>query len=154
MNRKEIIDVITPVIENTAMRHGLIPLEVTFEKENDHWFLRIYIYSTEHPVNHEDCTHITRGLGDLLDELIPFKYYLEVSSPGVERKLKTEREYQLFKGKKVKVKLKEPINKEHYLVGILGEYQKGIGLKIITESPEEEHLIKIENLASIRLQGE
>jgi len=73
-----------PVIENTAMRYNLIPLEVSFEKESGHWFLRIFIYSSDHPVNHSDCEHITRGLGDLLDELIPFKYYLEVSSPGLD----------------------------------------------------------------------
>ena len=92
-NKKQVIEKIMPVIENTAMRHNLIPLEVSFEKENGHWFLRIFIYSTDHPVNHNDCEHMTRGLGDLLDELIPFKYYLEVSSPGLERRLKSPKEY-------------------------------------------------------------
>ena len=39
-NKKQVIEKIMPVIENTAMRHNLIPLEVSFEKENGHWFLR------------------------------------------------------------------------------------------------------------------
>jgi len=145
MNRKEIIEKLTPVVENTAMRHDLIPLEISLEKEGDHWFLRIFIYSPKHPVSHQDCTNITRGLGDFLDELIPVKYYLEVSSPGVNRKLKTEREYVIFKGKPVVVKLKTPINSEYRLEGTLLDYQKGIGLII------DGHTIELSNLASIRL---
>ena len=43
LNRREIIEAITPVIENTAMRYNLIPIEVELEKESGNWFLRIYI---------------------------------------------------------------------------------------------------------------
>ena len=85
-NKKEILSAIIPVIENTAMRYNLIPIEISFEKENGHWFLRIFIYSNDHPVNHKDCENVTRSIGDMLDEIIPFKYYLEVSSPGLDKK--------------------------------------------------------------------
>ena len=145
LNKREIIEKLTPVVENTAMRYGLIPLEIALEKESGHWFLRIFIYHSEHPVTHEDCSAITRGLGDFLDELIPFKYYLEISSPGTDRKLKSEREYIIFKGKPVVAKLKTPVNSEHRIEGILEDYQKGIGLKIGNQ------IIELSNLASIRL---
>ena len=68
-----------------------------FEKENNKWFLRIFIYSSEHPVNHQDCENMSHSIGDLLYEIIPFKYYLEISSPGLDKKLKSEIEYQIFK---------------------------------------------------------
>ena len=109
-NKKEILEKLVPVVENTAMRYNIIPLEVSLEKENAHWFLRIFIYSPDHPVSHQDCENITRGLGDFLDELIPFKYYLEVSSPGLNRKMKSTREYVIFKGKNIIVKDKSSFN--------------------------------------------
>ena len=73
-NKRELIEIITPVIENTAMRYGLIPLEILLERENNRQFLRIFIYSKDHSVSHLDCENMSRGLGDMLDELIPFKY--------------------------------------------------------------------------------
>ena len=152
-NKKQVIEKIMPVIENTAMRHNLIPLEVSFEKENGHWFLRIFIYSTDHPVNHNDCEHMTRGLGDLLDELIPFKYYLEVSSPGLERRLKSPKEYLIFKGHNIVVKVKEPIEEKYpkKFNAKLLDYNEGLGVKILTEDTNKEYTIQLDNIFSIIL---
>jgi len=111
-NKKEILQKLIPLVENTAMRYNLIPVEIDFSKENHNWFLRIFIHSMEHPVSHKDCENLTRGIGDFLDELIPFKYYLEVSSLGLERKLKSEKEYIIFNNKIVNLKLKNPIEEE------------------------------------------
>lgn len=152
-NKKQVLGQIMPVIENTAMRHNLIPLEVSFEKENGHWFLRIFIYSNDHPVNHNDCEHMTRGLGDLLDELIPFKYYLEVSSPGLDRRLKSAKEYIIFKGHNVVVKVKEPVE-EGYPKKInakLVDYNESFGVKVLTDDTNKEYTIKLDNIFSIRL---
>ena len=80
INRLEILNAITPLIENTAMRFNLIPIEIDFSKENHRWFLRIFLYSNDHPITLEDCENVTRSLEGFLEELIPVKYYLEVSS--------------------------------------------------------------------------
>ena len=98
LNRREILDKITPLIENSAMRFNLIPIEIEFVKENHRWFVRIYIYSYEKEVTLDDCENLTRSLNDFLDTLIPVKYYLEVSSPGLERKFKSDKEFLIFKG--------------------------------------------------------
>ena len=47
INRYEVLEKITPLIENTAMRFNLIPIEIEFVKENHKWFLRIYLYRQE-----------------------------------------------------------------------------------------------------------
>lgn len=153
LNRKEIIEKITPVIENTAMRYNLIPLEISLTKESERWFLRIFIYSTNHSVTHQDCEHITRGLGELLDELIPFKYYLEVSSPGIDRKLKSTREYIVFKGKNVIVKIKNPIDEtnEKKIIGKIVDYKEGLGLVILKSDTQKEHIIAVDNIFSVQL---
>lgn len=152
LNKREIIEKLTPVVENTAMRYDLIPLEISLEKENNHWFLRIFIYCPHHPVSHEDCVNITRGLGDYLDELIPFKYYLEISSPGVDRKLKSEREYLIFKGKDVIVKIKDRIDEgEKKFEARILDYNPGLGLKILKYDTGAEHTIPLDNIFSVRL---
>lgn len=137
-NKRELIETITPVIENTAMRYGLIPLEISLEKENNRWFLRIFIYSNTHSVSHLDCENMSRGLGDMLDELIPFKYYLEVSSPGLDRKFKTEKEYMIFKGHDVIIKLKNSIQetKDKVINATLSDYNESFGIKILFENQE------------------
>lgn len=112
INRHEIMAKITPLIENTAMRFGLIPIEIDFEKENHRWFLKIFLFAQDRGVTLEDCENVTRSLGDFLDELIPCKFYLEVSSPGLERKFRSDKEYLYFRGKNISIKLKEPIEGE------------------------------------------
>lgn len=131
-NRRELIDTITPVIENTAMRYGLIPLEISLEHENNRWFLRIFIYSPDHNVSHLDCENMSRGLGDMLDELIPFKYFLEVSSPGLDRKFKSEKEYIIFKNHDVIIKLKNSVEgiEEKTFEAKLLDYNESFGIKI------------------------
>ena len=152
-HKKEVLEKIAPVIENTAMRYNLIPLEVSLEKENGHWFLRIFIYCMEHPVNHQDCENISRSLGDLLDELIPFKYYLEVSSPGLDKKLKSPIEYQIFKGHSVVVKLKNQVEDElpKTFKGKLIDYSETFGLKIFSYETQKEYVLTLDNIFSIKL---
>ena len=112
INRYEILEKITPLIENTAVRFNLIPIEIEFIKENHKWFLRIYLYSYEKDITLDDCENVTRSLNDFLDELIPVKYYLEVSSPGLERKFKSDKEFLIFKGRRISLKLKTPLAKK------------------------------------------
>ncbi len=152
-NKREILSSLIPVVENTAMRYNLIPLEVSLEKENAHWFLRIFIYCPDHPVSHLDCENITRGLGDFLDELIPFKYYLEVSSPGLNRKLKSTREYVIFRGKDVVLKVKNPLeglNSKTFRAKLVN-YEENVGLTVLPEQTQEEICISLDNIFSVRL---
>ncbi len=150
-NKRELLETIEPVIENTAMRYGLVPIEILFEKENNKWFLRIFIWSDKHNVSHLDCENMSRGLGDMLDELIPFKYYLEVSSPGLDRKLKSEKEYIIFRGHDVIVKLKNSIDETPLKTfeAKLLDYSESFGVKVEFES--KEIIIPIEKIHFMKL---
>ena len=150
-NRRELMETITPVIENTAMRYGLIPLEILIERENNRHFLRIFIYSPDHNVSHLDCENLSRGLGDMLDELIPFKYYLEVSSPGLDRKFKSEKEYIIFKNHDVLIKLKnsvEGIDEKTFEAKLL-DYNESFGVKV--EYKNNEIVIPMEKIHYTKL---
>ena len=108
-NKTEILEKLTPLIENTAMRYNMIPIEIDFSKESGKWFLRIFLYK-DSGVTLDDCENVSRSLNPFLDELIPVKFYLEVSSPGLERKLKSDKEFIIFNGKTIDLKLKKSYN--------------------------------------------
>jgi len=153
VNKHEIMEKLTPLIENTLMRFGLIPVEIELIKENHRWFLRIYIYSTERDVNLDDCEKVSRSLSDFLEELIPFKYYLEVSSPGIDRKIKSTKEYLIFKNKDINIKLKEPIDEsgEKQFVAKIIDYDENEGLTVFSYKDKKNILVKNENIISAKL---
>lgn len=152
-SKREVTQKILPIIENICAKNGLIPLEVNLVKEQGRWFLRIFIFSSDHPITHKDCERATRSLDDYLDELIPVKYFIEISSPGAERKFKSSIEYTVFKGKKVKVILKQPKNEtdDKILYGNIIDYQKNIGLKLQLLDSNQEILIEEDNIQTTSL---
>lgn len=153
VSRLEVLEAITPLIENTAMRYNLIPIEIDFSKENHRWFLRIFLYSQERSITLEDCENVTRSLEDFLEELIPVKYYLEVSSPGLERKFKSEKEFVIFKGKRISLKLKEPLEGESEKIfkGEILDYDVNEGLKFFRFDDGTELQIPKNNIQSAKL---
>jgi ribosome maturation factor RimP len=153
INRHDILEKITPLIENTAMRFGYIPIEIEFIKENHRWFLRIYLYSKEKDVTLDDCENVTRSLSDFLDELIPVKYYLEVSSPGLERKFKSDKEFTYFNGRRISLKLKQPLEGEEEKIfkGEILDFNETDGLKFFRFDDGQELQIPRENIQSAKL---
>ena len=101
----------------------------------------------------EDCENITRSLNDFLDEIIPVKYYLEVSSPGVERKIKSDKEYLIFKGKDISLKLKEAVDDsgEKQFVAKIVDFDENEGLTVFAYKDKNNILIKKDNILSAKL---
>lgn len=153
INRHEILEKITPLIENTAMRFNTIPIEIDFSKENHRWFLRIFLYSKEQDITLDLCENVTRSLSDFLDEIIPVKYYLEVSSPGLERKFKSEKEFVIFKGRRVSIKLKNPLDGETEKIfkGEIVDWDDNSGLTFFRFDDGKELLIDKQNIQSAKL---
>lgn len=95
-------DIALPVVEG----EGYEIYDVEYVKEGPHWFLRLFI-SRDSGVDIDDCETISRALSTLLDEkdCISTNYFLEVSSPGIERVLRQDEHFENAVGEKVKVKL-------------------------------------------------
>lgn len=90
-------------------------LDVSFEKEAGYWYLRIYLEGKEAPVSLSDCEQVSRQLDDSLDALSileDLSYSMEISSPGVFRPLKTEREFSFYLGRPVRVETVQPEKKK------------------------------------------
>ena len=151
-DKKEIINKITPLVENTLMRFGFMPVEIDFVRENNEGILKIFIYSNTKPVTLDDCEKISRSLDEFLDELIDFKYSLEVSSPGLTRKLKSEKEYLIFVGKIVSIKTKTNDVFPNYKVeGKILDYNEEKGVLIEEVETKKEYYININDIKSSNL---
>lgn len=81
-------------------------VDVEFVKEGKNWYLRAYI-DKPGGINIDECQKVSQALSNLLDERDPIKqsYFLEVSSPGLERPLKKDKEFVKYAGSDVEVKL-------------------------------------------------
>ena len=152
-NKKELLEKLVPLVENTAMRFNFIPVEIDFSRENHKWYLRIYIFSKEREITLDDCENMSRSLGDFLDELIPFRFNLEISSPGLERKIKSDREYIIFEGKDIQLKLKNGIDEtyEKQFVGKIVGFDENKGLTVFLYGNKKEVTIPKENIQTARL---
>ncbi len=127
-------------------------VDVEYVKERD-WFLRIYI-DKEGGVGLDDCQEVSRLLDEQIDKLniLNERYILEVSSPGLDRALKKEKDFKRELGKKVDITLYKAIDGEKNITGVLAGYTGDsviIGTDENDESKKREILLK--DIAVIRL---
>lgn len=148
---------VTEVVEELAtpifQELGLELVEIEYVKEGKSWFLRVYI-DKDNGVDIEDCGLVSEKLSEKLDELdpIPHNYFLEVSSPGAERPLKKDKDFQKAIGKNVFIKTYEPIDGEKSFEGTLLEFD-GQHLKIEMKIKTRKKTIELpyEKVANARL---
>ena len=135
-----------PIIE--ANNFELVDVE--YVKEAGIWYLRAYI-DKEGGFTVDDCELVSRRLSDLLDEedFIPDSYILEVSSPGLGRQLKKEKDFARSIGEEVEVKLYKAINKQKEFTGFLIDYDEE---KLVIEFEDETTMeIARADIAMVRL---
>jgi ribosome maturation factor RimP len=137
-----------PVLEEI----GLELVEVQFRREQSGWVLRLVIDRQE-GVSLDDCAAVSREIGQLLDieDFIDQAYNLEVSSPGLNRPLKSMEDFQRFTGRKAKIKTIEPISGEHVFVGKILQASEET---IIVEVGRKEVTIPFAQVSKARLEVE
>ena len=114
-------ELILPIVE----QHKFELVDVEYVKEAGTWYLRIYI-DKEGGITIDDCETVSRAFSDLLDEkyFIEDAYILEVSSPGLGRPLKKEKDFVRSMGKDVDVRLYRQLNKQKEFTGALSAYDE------------------------------
>ena len=125
-------------------------VDVEYVKEGSNWYLRAYI-DKPGGITINDCELVSRALSDRLDEedFIDSAYILEVSSPGLGRPLKKDRDFQRSLGSEVEVRLFRPLDGSKELTGILKDFNKE---KIEIETADGNVLpIMREQIALVRL---
>ena len=141
---EKVKELLLPILEERDFK--LVDIEFIPSKRP---ILRIYIYNPE-GTSIDDCEWVSKRIGALLDveDLIDKAYILEVSSPGLDRKFKNIEEYDIFKGRDVVVKTKEPINEKKVFKGtLLGLEDEKVKIKENEETVE----IPLENVSQTKL---
>lgn len=145
MKREEVEKFIGELVEPVLVGTGITLVDVEYVREKD-WYLRIFIDKPD-GIEIDDCQFVSEKVAEILDEKDPIKekYYLEVSSPGIDRPLKKENDFRANYGKKVDVQLFAPLEGNKELTGVLLSHtETAIEVKRIVKSREENKPIKIE----------
>ncbi|MBM7586870.1 ribosome maturation factor RimP [Bacillus pakistanensis] len=146
----ELVDeLITPILDEMSLE--LVDTE--YVKEGSSWFLRVFI-DKDTGVDIEECGIVSERLGEKLDELdpIPHNYFLEVSSPGAERPLKKDKDFERAIGKNVYVKTYEPIQGEKAFEGKLISYDsESLTIEVKIKTRKKQVDIPTEKVAKARL---
>ena len=139
-------ELLLPIIE----RHGFELVDVEYVKEAGTWYLRAYI-DKPGGITVDDCEVVSRAFSDILDEkdYIEDTYIFEVSSPGLGRPLKKEKDFARSIGEEVEIRTYRAIDRQKEFIGILVEYDKDT----VTIEYEDETTQKFEknDIALIRL---
>ncbi len=117
-----IIDKVRNFVQSLLPSMGLELFDVQFRREGEGWVLRVFIES-ETGVTLDHCSTVSRELGRYLDveDLIDHAYYLEVSSPGLERPLRSTDDFRRYCGKKARVKFHDALDGEKVFEGVIEE---------------------------------
>jgi len=153
VDKKRILAVVGRLAESAAEARGLDLVEVEFEKEPSGWYLRVFL-DKQGGVLVEDCQAVSEELSRYLDEAdpIPVNYFLEVSSPGLERPLKKRDDFIRYTGRQVEVSTYAPVDNQKEFCGeLLGLEKDSIRLQL---EDGRVATLPLEKVAKARLKAE
>lgn len=143
-----IVEIVADIAEPIADEKGFQVVDIEYVKEGKNWFLRIYI-DKQGGVDLNDCAEFNELLSQEMDTIepdpIPYAYYLEVSSPGAERPLKTDEDLELAIGRYINISLFEAVEKANVYEGTLKEITDE---KLVMEVREKNKYKEVEILRS------
>ncbi len=121
MAKKKIKELVEDILAEYLMQNNLFLWNVEFTKEAKDWFLRVYIDKDDGYIDITDCEGVSRFLSEALDKDDPIEqnYYLEVSSPGMDRQLITDEHYKKYIGHLVEMKLYKALDGQKNISAIL-----------------------------------
>ncbi len=159
----QLIDRIREVAERVARSYNLEIFDVQFRRESGGWVLRVFLDvpgSGETPApadvspTIEDCERVSRDVSAILDveETIDQSYTLEVSSPGLDRPLRSAADYRRFAGRLAKIVVSRPVDRQTHFEGRLGGFENDS--IVIETTPGKRQLIPLALVTRARLEVE
>jgi ribosome maturation factor RimP len=159
----DVVEQVRALAGRVAESYGLSIFDVQFRREGRGMVLRIQIDRTwdgrgpervQDGVSIEDCASMSRDLSALLDveDVVPVSYTLEISSPGLDRRLRTEADYRRFMNRRAKLVMREAVDGQMFFKGRLGGLEDG-GVVIETDDGRR-HLVPIGAITRANLEVE
>ena len=117
------LEMLEEIMEEHLRELGLELADVEYVPEGGYNYLRIYVEKPDGNTSLDDCVELSTRIDGIADELIKEKFYLEVSTPGLERKLKKPADFIRFSGKKVKIYTKSQVEGKKTFEGRLEKFE-------------------------------
>ncbi|NLW22322.1 MAG: ribosome maturation factor RimP [Tissierellia bacterium] len=151
MSRKKVVALVRQHCEPIVEELGYDLVDLEYVRENGRNFLRFYIGKPE-GISIDDCQRVSEAVGTKLDEIDPIEdsYYLEVSSPGLDRPLKTDKDLKRNIGKEIDISLYKSIDGKKKYRGVLLDFSDKY-IKIKEENSMEEKEIERDAISKIKL---
>ncbi len=145
----KIENIVENLIHEKILELGYELYDVEYVKEGKDYFLRVYIDNSS-GITLDDCELVSNNITDILDaeDYIKDQYFLEVSSPGIERILKKDKHLESNIGNQVQIKLFNSMNGSKTYIGILKQFNSEIIL--ISTQENEDEKIERKNIAQIK----
>ncbi|KRN54180.1 hypothetical protein IV74_GL001758 [Carnobacterium divergens DSM 20623] len=149
------VDTVKNIVQPIVDEFQFELVDVEFVKEGKNWFLRTYI-DKPGGIDIEECALVSEKISERMDQIdpdpIPQAYFLEVSSPGAERPLKKEADYQNAIGSYINISLYEPVEGQKVYEGTLKDLTEGtLTLTIRIKTREKEIEFDRKKIAKARL---
>lgn len=119
---KKIEEIVIPVLEKL----NLELVDVEYLQDGGYWYVRIFIEFLDKEVSLDDCAKVSLLVEEDIDKIIDEKFFLEISSPGIERPLKKSKDFIRFQGCKISISLKHKLNDKKNFQGILTKFENDI----------------------------
>ena len=147
--QKNIAARVRSAVEDRITEAGYRLWDLEYVKEGGQWYLRITIDRDE-GVDIDDCEKVFRIVDPIVTELDPVEgaYHLEVSSPGLERELRTDGHFRAMIGNRIRLKLYTPENGQRELVGVLKDFD---GERLTLDDGREERQIERKRVSKANL---
>jgi len=120
---EKILEMLEEKMEEHLNELGLELADIEYVSEGGYNYLRIYVEKPDGNTSLDDCVELSGRIDNIADELINEKFYLEVSTPGLERKLKRPKDFTRFTGRKVKIYTKSQVEEKKTFEGKLEKFE-------------------------------
>ncbi|HOO32031.1 MAG TPA: ribosome maturation factor RimP [Thermotogota bacterium] len=153
---KKKMGIVEEIAKEALKELGLELYDVSYSATRNNKTLKVYIDHLERAITVQDCEDASRIIGPRIDELdlIEGSYFLEVSSPGVERELRNPKDYERFCGSSVKIITKLPVEKRTVFIGKLVRYNRvldDVKICVLERDSEREFEIDYKNVKKAQL---
>jgi ribosome maturation factor RimP len=160
MGADTVVEQVRGVASRVAAGYGLEIFDVQFRREAPGMVLRVQLdrpgpaASAEDSVSVDDCARVSRDLSAILDveDVVPVAYTLEVSSPGLDRPLRTRGDYERFTGRFAKIVMRERVDGQGYFKGTLGGIDQNT--VIIDAEDGRRHRVPLDMITRANLEVE
>lgn len=145
----QLIEIIKPIVKVNNLEF----VDIEYLKEGQDWILRVFVENVKDKLTIDQLSNLSRLISQKLDEKDPIdkKYFLEVSSPGVERPLKKAKDYNRFNGRDIKINTYKKYDNKKEFIGRLVGIDKDNLVKIILKDSGKEFEIKLAEISKANL---